>query len=108
MYSGIVTNCVLAFDDQTSTFIIPSGAGFEVIFCPGGRSTRILETSTDKLHQLAEWGFVSKDNQGQSNMISSARSEALRNTVGLHNLRLGNTVVAVSLFIWLAGFTSLL
>ncbi|KAK7525896.1 uncharacterized protein IWZ02DRAFT_474219 [Phyllosticta citriasiana] len=24
-----------AFDDQTSTFIIPSGAGFEVVFCPG-------------------------------------------------------------------------
>ncbi|KAL1801098.1 hypothetical protein ACET3X_001440 [Alternaria dauci] len=23
-----------AFDDQTSTFIIPSGAGFEVVFCP--------------------------------------------------------------------------
>ncbi|KAF2431340.1 Osmotin, thaumatin-like protein, partial [Tothia fuscella] len=31
-----------AFDDQTSTFIIPSGAGFIIIFCPGGRSTNIL------------------------------------------------------------------
>ncbi|KAF2143421.1 uncharacterized protein K452DRAFT_247970 [Aplosporella prunicola CBS 121167] len=32
-----------AFDDQTSTFIIPAGAGFEVVFCPSGRSTNILE-----------------------------------------------------------------
>ena len=31
-----------AFDDQTSTFIIQKGPGFEVIFCPGGRSTNII------------------------------------------------------------------
>lgn len=30
-----------AYDDQTSTFIISQGPGFEVIFCPGGRSTTI-------------------------------------------------------------------
>lgn len=30
-----------AYDDQTSTFIISKGPGFEVIFCPGGRSTTI-------------------------------------------------------------------
>ncbi|KAF2421115.1 Osmotin, thaumatin-like protein [Tothia fuscella] len=28
-----------AYDDDTSTFSVPTGAGFEVIFCPGGRST---------------------------------------------------------------------
>lgn len=33
-----------AYDDQTSTFIIPEGGGFEIIFCPGGRSTNILAT----------------------------------------------------------------
>ncbi|KAL1637827.1 hypothetical protein SLS56_000382 [Neofusicoccum ribis] len=38
-----------AFDDQTSTFIIPIGAGFEVVFCPGGRSTNILATDTTGL-----------------------------------------------------------
>jgi hypothetical protein len=32
-----------AYDDQTSTFAVPTGAGFEVIFCPGGRSTIIAE-----------------------------------------------------------------
>ncbi|KAF2119933.1 thaumatin family protein [Lophiotrema nucula] len=52
-----------AFDDQTSTFIIPSGAGFEVQFCPGARSTNILATESEKLHQLAESGHVNKNSK---------------------------------------------
>lgn len=31
-----------AYDDQTSTFIVPTGASYQVIFCPGGRSTNII------------------------------------------------------------------
>lgn len=31
-----------AYDDQTSTFINPTGAGYQVVFCPGGRSTNII------------------------------------------------------------------
>lgn len=31
-----------AYDDHKSTFIIPTGAGFEVVLCPPGRSTDIL------------------------------------------------------------------
>jgi hypothetical protein len=31
-----------AYDDQDSTFIVPTGDSFQVIFCPGGRSTNIL------------------------------------------------------------------
>ncbi|KAI9726503.1 MAG: hypothetical protein M1828_001325 [Chrysothrix sp. TS-e1954] len=46
------------FDDQSSTFIIPAGAGFEVVFCPGGRSTNILGTSKTQLTQLAQEGHV--------------------------------------------------
>lgn len=34
-----------AFDDKSSTFTAPMGTGFEIVFCPGGRSTRILETT---------------------------------------------------------------
>ncbi|KAK5170839.1 hypothetical protein LTR04_002916 [Oleoguttula sp. CCFEE 6159] len=49
-----------AFDDQTSTFIIPAGAGFEVVFCPGARSTNILATEADKLSQLKSTGSVNK------------------------------------------------
>ena len=51
---------MLAFDDQTSTFIIPSGAGFEVVFCPGGRSTTILTTKKEEMQQLAQQGKVNK------------------------------------------------
>ncbi|KAF2797172.1 Osmotin, thaumatin-like protein [Melanomma pulvis-pyrius CBS 109.77] len=67
-----------AFDDQTSTFIIPAGAGFEVVFCPGARSTNILATETEKLHQLAESGHVN-NNQGQSTMsLKRLRDNLLR------------------------------
>ncbi|EON62137.1 hypothetical protein W97_01356 [Coniosporium apollinis CBS 100218] len=51
-----------AFDDQTSTFIIPAGSGFEVVFCPGGRSTNILASEADQLNQLANTGHVSGSN----------------------------------------------
>ena len=47
-----------AFDDQTSTFIIPQGGGFEVVFCPPGRSTNILTVFGDQLRQLGSSGGV--------------------------------------------------
>jgi beta-mannosidase len=50
-----------AFDDQRSTFIIPSGGGFEVVFCPRGRSTTILNTLRNELNQLAQSGKVSQE-----------------------------------------------
>jgi hypothetical protein len=49
-----------AFDDQTSTFIIPSGGGWEVTFCPEGRSTNILATFGKQLLELASTGVVSQ------------------------------------------------
>ncbi|KAK3996482.1 thaumatin family-domain-containing protein [Cladorrhinum sp. PSN332] len=45
-----------AFDDQTSTFIIPTGGGWEVMFCPRGRSTNILEVFGKELRQIASGG----------------------------------------------------
>ena len=48
-----------AFDDQTSTFIIPSGGGWEVVFCPAGRSTDILRVLGPQLRALASSGSVS-------------------------------------------------
>ncbi|ERF70821.1 hypothetical protein EPUS_02343 [Endocarpon pusillum Z07020] len=48
-----------AFDDQSSTFIIPSGGGFEVVFCPRlGRSTIILNALGRELRELAQRGAV--------------------------------------------------
>ena len=56
-----LANAEVAFDDQTSTFIIPSGSGFSVTFCPGGRSTNILATEAQKLNQLAQEGHTKRD-----------------------------------------------
>lgn len=42
-----------AYDDQTSTFIVPSGGGWGVRFCPPGRSTNILATSKEELQSLS-------------------------------------------------------
>ncbi len=42
-----------AFDDQTSTFIVPDGGGWEVVFCPTGRSTNILATFQQQLADIA-------------------------------------------------------
>ncbi|KAI4604451.1 hypothetical protein KJ359_000589 [Pestalotiopsis sp. 9143b] len=50
-----------AYDDQTSTFIIPSGGGWEVVFCPEGRSTNILETYGTQLSALASGGVVTAE-----------------------------------------------
>ncbi|ETS77809.1 hypothetical protein PFICI_09871 [Pestalotiopsis fici W106-1] len=50
-----------AYDDQTSTFIIPSGGGWEVVFCPEGRSTNILETYGDQISALAAGGVVTEE-----------------------------------------------
>lgn len=50
-----------AYDDQSSTFIIPQGGGFEVVFCPSGRSSNILATFGDQMRQLAQTGQVTRD-----------------------------------------------
>ena len=50
-----------AFDDQTSTFIIPSGGGFEVTFCPTGRSSNIIAVYKQQLLQLSQTGHVSSN-----------------------------------------------
>jgi len=50
-----------AYDDQTSTFIIPEGGGFEIVFCPAGRSSNILATFGDQMRQLAQTGHVTRD-----------------------------------------------
>ena len=61
LYLDIIElTCNEAFDDQTSTFIIPSGGGFEVTFCPRGRSSNILKVYKQQLAQLSETGSVSE------------------------------------------------
>jgi hypothetical protein len=45
-----------AYDDATSTFSVPKGGGWEVTFCPSGRSTNILKTFRAQLGELGEIG----------------------------------------------------
>jgi len=92
-----------AFDDQTSTFIIPAGAGFEVVFCPGARSTNILATETEKLHQLAESGNV-KQHQYQSAMgLKKMRDNlVVRRSVGTSSVRM-NVALLVASFLSAVG-----
>ncbi|KAL8656774.1 MAG: hypothetical protein Q9210_000017 [Variospora velana] len=56
-----------AFDDQTSTFIIPSGPGFEIVFCPPGRSSTILGSMASQRNELARFGLSRKLLQDSSN-----------------------------------------
>ncbi|KAI1181249.1 Hsp70-like protein [Nemania sp. FL0916] len=49
-----------AFDDKTSTFTVPIGGGWEVVFCPKGRSTNILATFSDELNYIASSGAVTQ------------------------------------------------
>jgi len=92
-----------AFDDQTSTFIIPSGAGFEVIFCPGARSTNILSTHKEEMQQLAQQGRVNKQ---QIMALKKARKELSKRSAGPKTLTTDATVALVAatasllFFIW--------
>jgi hypothetical protein len=56
----------IAFDDQTSTFIIPSGAGFNIIFCPGGRSSNILTAEANNVTSASD-GQISFGGGGNGN-----------------------------------------
>jgi len=47
-----------AYDDQTSTFVLPEGGGFEVVFCPKGRSSNILATFGSTVNELASTGIL--------------------------------------------------
>lgn len=66
-----------AFDDQSSTFIVPSsltGAGWEVVFCPAGRSSTILTTFKSQLQQLGQMGKVTPDLVADAQNITLIRS----------------------------------
>lgn len=49
-----------AFDDRSSTFIVPKGGGWEVILCPAGRSTDILRQLGAQMYELASGGKLSE------------------------------------------------
>lgn len=97
---------IVAFDDQTSTFIIPSGAGFEVVFCPGARSTNILATQSDKMVQLAQDGHVDSKRKREAKsateswLVKKSRSESS----GTSTVRIDSTVLVITFLMIACAF----
>ncbi len=88
-----------AFDDQSSTFIVPSGGGFEVVFCPTGRSSNILKVYSQQLFQLAATGHVSSGMLADTQNITLQRimSEGSESGIPLTLL----AVMGTALVLWL-------
>lgn len=68
-----------AYDDQSSTFILPQGLGFEVVLCPSGRSSTILKTFGDQMRQIAQVGHVPRnvDDIAQNQTYMAEKNEAV-------------------------------
>ncbi|EGX95046.1 thaumatin family protein [Cordyceps militaris CM01] len=49
-----------AFDDRSSTFIVPKGGGWRIVWCPAGRSTDILNQLAAQMYELASGGKLSE------------------------------------------------
>ncbi|KAI9820508.1 MAG: hypothetical protein M1832_003699 [Thelocarpon impressellum] len=65
-----------AYDDQSSTFVIPSGGDFEVVFCPPGRSTNILATKAAQLLELSQTGKVDGSGVVQAQVVAAVAAVA--------------------------------
>ena len=88
-----------AYDDVTSTFIIPSGGGFEIVFCPpSGMSTTILQTFSSQLQQIAQTGKVSAQTLEDTQNLTLIKSgDAPGRAEGDRNRILLATVLTISI-----------
>jgi hypothetical protein len=92
-----------AFDDQTSTFIIPSGGGWEVTFCPPGRSTNILNTFKAQMQSLSQQGHMTKallQDLTNITIINEAASGSERVRGEMPSFNLGSTGALVVMVVW--------
>lgn len=91
-----------AFDDQTSTFIIPSGGGWEVVFCPEGRSTNILATFGSQMQALSSASRLTQEMLDAVTSIAYIESHPslslISTSVNLWTL----TLIVVGAAAWLA------
>ena len=69
-----------AYDDTTSTFTLPEGAGFEIVFCPKGRSSNILKTFGDQMRQIGSTGVVTQQIQALARNITYIEEKSEGNT----------------------------
>jgi hypothetical protein len=89
-----------AFDDQTSTFIIPTGGGWQVTFCPGGRSTNILKTFGAQLHQLATMGEVTAQVLSDAQNVSLIQNGAGVTAMTVREKKVGSLGALVIMLAW--------
>lgn len=93
-----------AFDDTTSTFIIPSGGGWEVTFCPTGASTNILKTFGKELSELAQTGKVSAQVLADAQNITLVQQQGSAAHLGLNGPgsrdRMGSLGALVVMLAW--------
>ncbi|KAK3298617.1 thaumatin family-domain-containing protein [Chaetomium fimeti] len=54
-----------AYDDRASTFVVPAGGGWEVRFCPRGRSTDILRAFGDEVRAVGAGRGLSEEGWGR-------------------------------------------
>lgn len=92
-----------AFDDQTSTFIIPAGPGFEVVFCPAGRSSTILKTLSSQLHQLASTGQVTPQILADTQNMTLIKSSDAAPQSGEPSKSILAAVVVLAFAIFISG-----
>ncbi|KAM3432245.1 hypothetical protein MY4824_006679 [Beauveria thailandica] len=74
-----------AFDDQSSTFIVPKGGGWKIIWCPAGRSTDILNQLSAQMYELASGGKLSElsvRRLGNVSYVSSVKQSAVEQSSG--------------------------
>ncbi|RSM17654.1 hypothetical protein CDV31_003579 [Fusarium ambrosium] len=91
-----------AFDDQSSTFIIPKGGGWEIIMCPKGRSTNILRQLGDEMNELADSGGLSQVAQKRlKNVTYIISDKSIANNVFPAIITMGSTVLATGLWLLL-------
>ncbi|KAK4125228.1 Osmotin, thaumatin-like protein, partial [Parathielavia appendiculata] len=89
-----------AYDDRTSTFVVPyetAGAGWEVRFCPRGRSTDILRTFGEEVQavgagtglslegwaRVRSWAYIEQRETGWTGAGMVVRGSAWTAVVGL-------------------------
>lgn len=85
-----------AYDDQTSTFVVPQGGGFEVVFCPTGRSSNILATLGDQVRELARTGLVTQDME----RLARNRTYLEEKNVGSSVAESPSVIALVLLLLW--------
>lgn len=86
-----------AYDDQTSTFVVPEGGGFEVVFCPAGRSSNILHVFGDQMRGIAQSGVVTQDVE---NLAKNATYIKLKNDGAILENQ-ASLVALVVLLVWM-------